>query len=146
MPLPGPRRSSARRLGACAEQAAARWYARRGCEVVGTNLRLGGAEADVVVRVPGSNLLVIAEVKALAGAKMHPAERVDGRKRRHLERFAALLLAQPAHRGAGVRFDVIAVRPRRWITMAPWLARVPVLRDLGWRIEHLPGAWSAERG
>lgn len=135
------RRDASRLLGARAEQAAARWYRRRGYEVLGTNVRLAGAEADIVLRAPGVDLLVIVEVKALAGSKMHPAERVDHHKRRHLERLAAMLLAAPRHRGWGVRFDVIAMRPGPWLTRAPWLAHVPLVRTFAWHLEHIPSAW-----
>lgn len=115
----------ARGAGGRGERAAARWLARRGYELLGRNVRLGRIEADLVLMAPDGRTLVVAEVKTLSSNRMHPFERVDATKRRRLERFAALLMRQPEHRGRGVRFDIVGVRPGRW-----WM-----------RVEHLPAAW-----
>lgn len=61
---------------------------------------------------PDGRTVVVAEVKTLASDAIDPRERVDVAKRRRLERFALSLLRQPRHRHRGVRFDVLAVRPR----------------------------------
>lgn len=116
-----------RSAGIRGERAAARWLAWRGYEVLGRNVRLARIEADLVLLAPDGKTLVIVEVKTLADDRRQPVERVDATKRRRLERFAALLLRQPRHRGRGVRFDIVGVRPGRWRM----------------RVQHLPGAWRA---
>ncbi|HMN97152.1 MAG TPA: YraN family protein [Phycisphaerales bacterium] len=133
-----------RPVGMIAERAAARWCGRRGWTVIARNLRRAGAEADLVLESASKRLLVVVEVKALGGDRMHPAERVDAPKRRRLERLGASLLSEPRRRGWRLRFDVLALRPRPWarpLVRHPALLRLPVLGDLAWRVEHIAGAW-----
>ncbi|HEY3962604.1 MAG TPA: YraN family protein [Gaiellaceae bacterium] len=95
------------------EVRAARWYRRRGWRVLATNVWLGGAELDLVVR--RGRLLVFCEVKSKAGDGFgDPLEMVTPEKIRRIRRAAELWLARhPNAVGMRVRFDVIADRAGR---------------------------------
>lgn len=101
-------------LGARGERFAARWLRRRGYGLVGRNVRLVGAEADLVMLARDRRTLVVVEVKTITGERTTPLERVDSWKRRHLVRLGGALLSRPEHRLRALRFDVVALRPRGW--------------------------------
>lgn len=101
------------RLGADGEDAAARWYAAAGYEILARNWRCRDGELDVVAaRGP---VLVFCEVKTRRGdAFGGPAEAVTAAKQRRLRRLAGRWLAEARPPGTGwpdVRFDVACVTP-----------------------------------
>lgn len=117
-------------LGARGERAAARWLRRRGYVLVGRNVRLVGAEADLVMLDRSRRVLVVVEVKTIAGQRTTALERVDAWKRHRLLRLGAALLQQREHRHRGLRFDVVALRPRGW-------------RGVLFEVEHVEAAFDA---
>jgi putative endonuclease len=97
-----------------AAEARARWHYRlRGYRILGSNVRAGGVELDLVVR--RGRWLVFCEVKHKSGDRLgDPLEMVGPAKQARLRRGAEAWLA--AHPGAAdleVRFEVAAVRGRR---------------------------------
>jgi putative endonuclease len=84
------------RLGATAERLIATRLARAGWRILGTNVRVGRSELDVVAVDPGPPAaLVIVEVRANRMAAFgSPEERVDERKLRAVYRGAILLRAE----------------------------------------------------
>jgi putative endonuclease len=81
--------------------------------VLGENVWAGGNELDLIVRRGGR--LVFCEVKAKLGEGYgEPAEMVGVEKQRRLRRAAeAWLGAHPELAGLEIRFDVVAVTPRK---------------------------------
>lgn len=120
------------RLGRGAEEAAARHLRAAGWRILARNARVGRGELDLVVR--RGPVLAFVEVKARRSFRCGaPLEAVGPAKRRQVARLAALwLAARPwALRGVSdVRFDVVTVDART----------VPA------RVEHLPGAFTADGG
>lgn len=119
------------RIGRHAEDLAAEFLRRHGCEILLRNFRRRLGELDLVARDGG--VLVIAEVRTRARGRFgSAAESVDWRKRRSITRTAMQLLQQRADLARlPVRFDVIAVHelaspePRiEWIRHAFEAARV----------------------
>jgi putative endonuclease len=92
-----------------AESAAAVLLEAKGYAIIARNLRLGHLEVDLLATVPGTNLLVLVEVKARRHGTHAPELRVDARKRGRLVMAARLLLSRAAFRRCQVRFDVVAV-------------------------------------
>lgn len=92
-----------------AERRAARWYRLRGYRILGTNVRGGRNELDLVVR--RGRRLVFCEVKSKEGPRFgDPLEMVDEEKQRRVRRAAeAWLAANPESAGLAVSIDVIAV-------------------------------------
>ena len=107
VPVPDRRRI---RLGARGEEAAARWYAAAGYEILARNWRCRDGELDLVAaRGP---VVVFCEVKTRTGDTFGaPAESVTVAKQRRLRRLASRWLAErPPGRGwPEVRFDVACV-------------------------------------
>ena len=106
------------------ERTAARHYRLRGYRVVGTNVRTGGHELDLIVR--RGNRLVFVEVKERAReAYGGAAGAVDREKRRRVRRAAgAWLHAHPETASLEIRFEVAAITDGR-------LERLDVAHD-GW--------------
>lgn len=103
--VPSRRRAALARAG---EDAAARWYAAAGYELLERNWRSHLGELDLVCRK--GRVLVICEVKARSSARFgSPLEAVDARKQHRLRRLAALYLSASGLRDVQVRFDVAAV-------------------------------------
>ena len=101
-------------LGRQGEEAAARFLASKGFELIETNWRHGRGEIDLIVKK--SDVLVFVEVKAGRGRSFGPPEaRVDQRKQRQIGRVAQGYLAHVDWQG-DCRFDVVAVTgaPGRW--------------------------------
>ena len=105
--------SSSRARGTEAERRARRFYRLRGYRVLAENVWAGGYELDLIVR-RGSRL-VFCEVKAKLGERYgEPAEMVGVEKRRRLRRAAqAWLAGHPELVRLEIRFDVVAVTPRK---------------------------------
>ncbi|HEX4826451.1 MAG TPA: YraN family protein [Candidatus Polarisedimenticolaceae bacterium] len=107
--------STPRTLGAAGEDAACRWLAQCGLDVVARGFRSRYGEIDVVALDRGT--VVFVEVKTRTpGGIAPPADAVTGLKRHRLVRTAALWLARARAGESPCRFDVIEVEPRegRW--------------------------------
>lgn len=95
-------------LGARGEEAAARFLANRGYEILDRNWTCAADEADIVAR--DANVIVFVEVKTRSDASMgFPAEAVTAKKRQRYERIACLYLERHAFTEMLVRFDVISL-------------------------------------
>jgi putative endonuclease len=95
------------------ERRAALHYRLRGYRILATNARAGGNELDLVLR--RGRTLVFCEVKEKRGGRYGaPEEMVGEEKQRRVRRAAeAWLAAHPELEPCTVRFDVVAVGPRR---------------------------------
>ncbi len=95
------------------ERLAARHYRLRGYRILGTNVRAGGYEVDLIAR--RGRRLVFVEVKERSGASYGGAVgAVNHEKRRRVRRAAASWLqAHPESAGLEVRFEVAAVTEGR---------------------------------
>lgn len=98
-----------RSLGIDGENVAARWYARRGYEVVERNWRCRTGEIDIIAR--RGRQLVICEVKTRSSSRFGSgAAAVDWRKQRTIRRVTSEYLAQRTGAAPfGIRFDVAVV-------------------------------------
>lgn len=95
-------------LGARGEEAAVRFLANRGYEILDRNWTCAAGEADIVAR--DANVIVFVEVKTRSDASMgFPAEAVTAKKRQRYERIACLYLERHAFTEMLVRFDVISL-------------------------------------
>jgi putative endonuclease len=99
--------------GAWAERRARLHYLLRGYRLLEANSRPGGVEVDLILR--RGRTLIFCEVKAKLGRRFgNPLEMVDSAKQQRLRRAAeAWLAAHPEAAAWTVRFDVVAVTPRR---------------------------------
>jgi putative endonuclease len=106
------------RPGEEAERRARRHYRLRGYRVLGTNVRAGRNELDLIVR--RGRRVVFVEVKEKRGDGYgHPLEMIDAVKRERVRRGASNWLAtHPESAGLLVAFEAVAVQGRR-------LVRVP---------------------
>ncbi len=106
-------RPSTSSLGAEAERRVRRYYRLRGYLVLGSNVRAGGNELDIVLR--RGRRLVVAEVKLRRGTGFgDPWEAVGPEKERRLRRAAeAWLAGRPDLAGLEVSFEAVAVRGAR---------------------------------
>jgi len=95
------------------ERRAALHYRLRGYRILDRNARAGGNELDLVARRGGT--VVFCEVKEKRGRRYGaPEEMVGEEKQRRVRRAAeAWLAAHPELDACDVRFDVVAVSPRR---------------------------------
>jgi len=99
-------------VGAYGERVAARLLADAGMDVLDRNWRCALGELDLVAR--DGDTIVFCEVKTRRGDRYGtPAEAVTARKARRLRALAAEWLRAYPDRRAGIRFDVVTVRPRR---------------------------------
>jgi len=98
-------------IGARAERRVRRYFRLRGYKVLGSNVRAGGNELDVVLR--RGRRLVFVEVKARAYGDFGDAfEAVGPEKSRRVGRAAETFLAgRPELAGLEVEFEAVAVRP-----------------------------------
>jgi putative endonuclease len=98
--------------GARAERRARHHYLLRGYKILGSNLRPGGVEVDLLCRRRG--VVVFCEVKEKLGDDYgDPLEMVDERKQARLRSAAEVWLAENPGEDVLVRFDVVAVRDGR---------------------------------
>ncbi|MCB9591311.1 MAG: YraN family protein [Sandaracinaceae bacterium] len=101
-------RRAARDLGARAEGLVCDVLRGRGYAILGTNVRVGRAEIDIVAR--RGRLLAFCEVRARSGpGGPHPLETIDAAKQRRLRRAAIAWAMQAAMRGHAIRLDAAAV-------------------------------------
>lgn len=84
----------------------------RGFVILGTNVRIGRLELDVIAR--SRHLLVVVEVRARStNAFGDPLETIDAKKVARIRRATAQWLsARPDLRGLRVRFDAVGVLAR----------------------------------
>jgi putative endonuclease len=111
--------------GDAGEKAAARELRRQGMVLLERNVRVAGAEIDLVAL--DRETVVFVEVKARSGESFGaPAEAVDRRKQARISRASRAFLASSGLAGRPVRYDVASVtldasgRPQRvrWIRAA----------------------------
>jgi len=94
--------------GRAAEDAAARFLARQGYEVVARNVWLCGAEVDLVAR--DGDVVVFVEVRSRSNRRFGTAaETVRARKIARVARAAQAYLALNGLSRAPARFDVVGV-------------------------------------
>lgn len=102
---PSGRRTAAQSAGGAAEEAAARFLAAKGLQILARNYRTRLGEIDLVAREGAS--LVFVEVRLRSSARFGgAAASVDWRKRRRLESAARHFLARLGREPA-CRFDVV---------------------------------------
>lgn len=95
-------------LGRWGEDAAARYLAERGYEILARNVRTAYGELDLVAR-QGSQLVFV-EVKARSSRQFGPPEAaVTEAKQEHLTNAAESYLQQNPEYGGDWRVDVIAI-------------------------------------
>ena len=113
-------------LGRQGEDAAARWYQRRGFSVIARNFRTRMGELDLVAA--RKDLVVVAEVKTRSrdAGFGTPGEAVDRYKQQRVIRAAQTFLQRhPEYAEHAVRFDVVEVTPG----------------PFGLRVQCIPGAF-----
>jgi putative endonuclease len=99
------RRSGTGRAG---EDAAARWYADAGYQILARNWRCRIGELDLIVS--RGRMLVVVEVKARRGSAFGGGyEAVDARKRRKVRALTEAFLVGSRLRPSAIRFDVASV-------------------------------------
>jgi len=103
-------------LGRRGEEAAARWYAAHGYEVLARNWRCSEGEIDLLCARSdsagrrGQRTLVVCEVKTRTSLLLgHPLEAVTAAKQQRLRRLAAAFLRSQGQHFDDVRFDVVAI-------------------------------------
>ncbi len=94
--------------GRLSEDAAVRYLEQAGLRVLARNVRLAGAEVDIVAEELGA--IVFVEVRSRSSPNfVHPFETIGWRKQHRIARVAALWLARNSGPHARARFDVVAV-------------------------------------
>jgi putative endonuclease len=114
-------------FGMRAERAAEKFLRRRGCKMLGRNVRLPMGELDLVVL--DGEVIAFVEVRSTEGDVNRPMQSVDAVKQKRLSDLAVAWLQRNRLLGRAVRFDVIAVS---W----PAGQREP-------QIKHYPAAFPA---
>ncbi|HSN98343.1 MAG TPA: YraN family protein [Candidatus Nanopelagicales bacterium] len=98
-------------LGARAEAAVAAYLAAQGLEILGTNVRVGRLEIDVIAR--DGEMIVVVEVRTRGeGSYVRALDSIDARKRALVRRAGERLWRSRFSRMSGVermRFDAAAV-------------------------------------
>ena len=97
-----------KRLGRKGEDAAARYLAQRGYEILERNWTCFAGEADIIAR--DEEWLVFVEVKTRRNTdKGFPSDAVDARKRDRYEKIALAYAAEYSASDIPVRFDVVSI-------------------------------------
>lgn len=95
-------------LGRAAEDAACEELRRSGYRILDRNVRLAGAEIDIVARE--EDTLVFVEVRSRSSRlRGSPLETVGAEKQSRIARAASAYLARCSAYGGAVRFDVVGV-------------------------------------
>ena len=90
------------------ETLAAQWYSSLGYEIVGTNVRVGRFELDLICRTEHETVFV--EVKTVLDSEYgDPVYKVDRAKRRAIVQATRLWLLGHPQGARGVRFDIVTV-------------------------------------
>ncbi len=117
----GTEKDSRGALGRAGEEAACEELVRRGYEILERNVRLAGAEIDIIARDGPS--LVFVEVRSRSSRRHgSPLETVGRRKQTRIARAAMAFLARQGGRQNATRFDVVGVdwvRGRAVCTVIP---------------------------
>lgn len=92
--------------GRQAEAAVVALLRSRGVTIVGTNVRIGRLELDIVARLGGT--LIVCEVRSRGAGGLHPAWMFTRRKQEHVRRAALLYWSKHAP-GMALRLDAAAV-------------------------------------
>lgn len=95
-----------REIGTRAEAIVAERLRAAGYEILGTNVRAGRLELDIVAKK--GTLLVVCEVRARTGA-FDPAESIDARKQGRIRRATLHYIREQRPGTSGTRFDAAAV-------------------------------------
>ena len=104
----GTRRDPRAERGRAAEDAACVDLRRRGYRIVARNLRLAGAEIDIVAREGGTTVFV--EVRSRSSRERGgPPETIGRGKQARIARAAAAYLAGRGQGDVVARFDVVGV-------------------------------------
>ena len=98
--------SSRAETGRRAEAIVAERLRAAGCEILGTNVRAGRLELDIVAKK--GSLLVVCEVRARTG-RFDPAESIDARKQDRIRRATLQYIREHRPGTNGTRFDAAAV-------------------------------------
>lgn len=94
--------------GSRAETRALRYLSRHGLRCLARNVRTPAGELDLIMA--DGPVIVFVEVRSKHDDAWGPAAAtIDGRKQRHIQRAAALYMAQRNLHEHMVRFDVVAV-------------------------------------
>lgn len=97
-------------LGRRGEEAAVRFLEELGWRILERNWRTREGEADIIAHEPGSDTLVVVEVKARAGIGYgSPLEAITHSKARRLRRLAAIYAREHASAARLLRVDAIGV-------------------------------------
>lgn len=119
-------REDAERRGRAGETIAALWLMAKGYRILARRLKTHAGEVDLVAAAPFGPICFI-EVKA-RGLALAAAQSVTPTQRARIGRAANLYLAtRPDLAGRGMRFDIIAIVPRRF----------PVHHRDAWRAQDL---------
>ncbi|PLX37711.1 MAG: YraN family protein [Hyphomicrobiales bacterium] len=111
MTPPAPARRAAYRLGLKAETLAAWWLRLRGYRILERRFKTPAGEIDLIAR--RGDTVAIVEVKARA-SRDAAIEAVTPRTRQRLLRAADIWLTRnPAYATSAIRFDIIAIVPKR---------------------------------
>jgi len=95
-------------IGKRGEALAARWYREQGYEILGTSVRVGRNELDLVCRTAQETVFV--EVKSVSDDEFgDPVYKVDRQKRRAVVMATRLWLLGHPQGQRGVRFDIVTV-------------------------------------
>ena len=114
-------------VGDRGEAAVAQWYREQGYEVLGTNVRVGRNELDLICRTALETVFV--EVKTVRDDEYgHPVYKVDRFKRRAIVQATRRWLLGHPQGKRGVRFDIVTVDA----------ANHPP------EIDHIPAAFTAD--
>ena len=107
--LRGSGRINSAALGRLGERKAAGYLARKGLDILARNVRIAGAELDLVACE--GDLLVFIEVKSTrAGSWCEGFEKIDAAKRRCLRRACRAYIQGLSREPCSYRFDGISVR------------------------------------
>ena len=107
--LRGSGRINSAALGRLGERKAAGYLARKGLDILARNVRIAGAELDLVACE--GDLLVFIEVKSTrTGSWCEGFEKIDAAKRRCLRRACRAYIQGLSREPCSYRFDGISVR------------------------------------
>ena len=107
--LRGSGRINSAALGRLGERKAAGYLARKGLDILARNVRIAGAELDLVACE--GDLLVFIEVKSTrTGSRCEGFEKIDAAKRRCLRRACRAYIQGLSREPCSYRFDGISVR------------------------------------
>lgn len=110
---PGRKRRVAEVRGRRSETLASFFLMLKGYRILDRRARTHAGEIDIVARSP-KGILCFVEVKARLIAETLP-DALSERQRRRISRAAHVWLARrPELQDKDIRFDIVAVAPRRW--------------------------------